>query len=119
MTIQSKWIWGILFSVLTMSSGYGIDKKNTSDTRKKPVQERPKVKQGERPEPVVTIKETKQTTVKEYRINGQLRAVKITPKNGMPAYYLIDTKGTGEFVRMGPDVGADQQIPKWIFYEWD
>ncbi len=83
-----------------------------------PVQKRPKVQQGERPEPVVTITENKESVIKEYRINGVLRAIKVSPKNGFPPYYLIDKNGTGEFMKVGPDVGTEFQVPQWILFEW-
>ncbi len=85
---------------------------------KQAVEERPKVQQGQLPEPVVTIRQTTESTIKEYRVNGILRAIKFTPKNGMPPYYLIDKEGSGEFVRMGPDVGKELSIPRWIFFTW-
>ena len=110
--------WSFILSFALFSSALADGDKKVKIVKKEPVQKRPLVKQGKRPERVVTIKENKQTTVKEYRINGQLRAIKVTPKNGMPPYYLVDTKGTGQFVRMGPDVGADLQLPQWIFYKW-
>ncbi len=105
-------IWLVIVALSSMS--VTAAEENT----KKPVQPRPKVQQGEIPEPVVTIRETKKETVKEYRVNGVLRAIKFTPKNGMPAYYLVDREGSGEFVRMGPDVGKEVAIPQWIFFTW-
>lgn len=33
-------------------------------------------------------------TVEEYRVGGQLRAVKVTPSRG-PVYYLVDNDGDG------------------------
>lgn len=85
---------------------------------KKPVQKRPKVHQGERPEPVVTITENKESVIKEYRMNGVLRAIKVSPKNGFPPYYLVDRNGTGEFMKLGPDVGGNFEVPQWILFEW-
>ncbi len=85
---------------------------------KRPVQKRPEVQQGERPVAVITIRETKEATMKEYRINGVLRAIKVSPKNGFPAYYLIDREGSGEFEKLGPDVGGNFVVPQWILFEW-
>lgn len=83
-----------------------------------PVEERPKVQQGEVPEAVVTIRQTDEATIKEYRVNGVLRAIKFTPSNGMPPYYLLDREGSGEFVRIGPDTGKQIEMPRWIFFTW-
>jgi hypothetical protein len=107
---KKSWLLAMaLFSVVASAA-----EKST----KQALEKRPKVQQGEIPEPVVTIRETKQTTVKEYRVNGILRAIKFTPKNGLPAYYLVDREGSGEFVRMGPDVGKEVSNPQWIFFTW-
>lgn len=53
----------------------------------------PKV-QGEQIEPTVTIREEEDRTVEEYSYKGQVYMVKITPKGGIP-YYYIDTDGDG------------------------
>ena len=84
----------------------------------KPVQDAPKVKPGYVPRAEITIVENKDSVLKEYHIGGKLRAIKITPKNGMPTYYLIDRKGTGEFIKLGPDMGDQVDVPNWILFEW-
>jgi len=53
----------------------------------------PKV-QEEQIEPTVTIREEEDRTVEEYSYKGQVYMVKITPKGGIP-YYYIDTDGDG------------------------
>jgi hypothetical protein len=83
-----------------------------------PVEPRPKVEQGQVPEPVVTIRNTDEAKIVEYRINGTLRAVKFIPKDGSKPYYLIDREGNGEFVRLGPDMGKQIQVPQWIVLTW-
>jgi len=105
---------GRLVLVVILSLSATAAEKNP----KQPIEKRPKVQQGDIPQPVITIRQTKQSTVKEYRVNGVLRAIKFTPKNGMPAYYLVDREGSGEFVRMGPDVGKQLAIPQWILFSW-
>ena len=49
-------------------------------------------------EPEVTILQRDGDTVEEYRINGRLYMVRVTPPHGVP-YYLIDEKGDGVMVR--------------------
>src|SRR5512145_228911 len=49
-------------------------------------------------EPQVTITKQTEQTVEEYRMNGKLYMIKITPKHGVP-YYLVDDKGDGKFAR--------------------
>jgi hypothetical protein len=67
-------------------------------------------------EPEVTIRDEAEQRVEEYRINGRLYMVKITPKVG-PAYYLVDEKGEGSFTRYdGMDTGL--KVPRWVILKW-
>lgn len=64
-------------------------------------------------EPEVTIRHGEGSTFYEYRINGELREIKVVPENGKP-YYLVPADGD-ELIR------ADQSqllIPKWILFRW-
>ena len=45
-------------------------------------------------EPQVTIVRGEKETVYEYRVNGELRAMRVVPDNA-PAYYLVDADGDG------------------------
>ena len=57
-------------------------------------------------EPQVTIVKTERETREEFRANGRLYMVKVTPAIG-PAYFLVDQQGDGNFVQrdtMGPAV---------------
>ena len=55
-------------------------------------------------------------TVEEYRVNGQLYMVKVTPPGGIP-YYLFDDVGNGDFTRRdAQDTGL--RVPKWIIKKW-
>ena len=63
-------------------------------------------------EPQVTISKQSGQTVEEYRANGKLYMIKITPKHGVP-YYLVDDRGDGKFARQeGLDSGF--RVPRWI-----
>ncbi len=63
-------------------------------------------------EPQVTITKQTEQTVEEYRANGRLYMIKITPKHGVP-YYLVDDRGDGKFARQeGLDSGL--RVPRWI-----
>ena len=66
--------------------------------------------------PAVTIKESSQGQVVEYRANGKLFMLKVTPKVGRP-YYLVDRIGDGHFVWQG-DLGTNQQPPMWVLKEF-
>ena len=67
-------------------------------------------------EPQVTIIQRGSDTVEEYRINGQLYMMKVVPRKGL-AYYLIDSKGDGQFSRQdGLDSGV--RPPMWVIHEF-
>lgn len=68
-------------------------------------------------EPEVTIIQREQETVQEYRINGQLYMVKITPSAGKP-YYLIDSDGDGSLETRGNDIVAESSVPQWVLFSW-
>ena len=67
--------------------------------------------------PTVSIRtEGNGDRVEEYRQNGRIFMVKVTPSRG-PAYYLMDTDGNGKLNR-------DDRDPRvspvhWTIYEWD
>jgi hypothetical protein len=77
----------------------------------------PKV-QGEQIEPTVTIRDEEDRTIEEYSYNGQVYMVKITPRQGVP-YYYIDTDGDGRL-----ELDMDQQALNpvqpvyWKIKEW-
>ena len=62
-------------------------------------------------EPEVTITTRGTDRVEEYRYNGQLYMMKITPKSGIP-YYLIDEEGRGQFRRS--DLQPRVSPPMWV-----
>ena len=78
----------------------------------------PKI-QDEQIEPTVTIREEEERMIEEYRLNGQIYMVKVTPKGGIP-YYYIDTDGDGKL-----ELDMDQQALNpvqpvhWKVKEWD
>ena len=108
----------IVLICLSLSSNSLFAEGEKASDKKTPVQKAPKVSQGNVPRPEITIVEGDKRLVKEYRINGQLRAIKVTPTNGFPPYYLIDRDGTGEFQKIGPDMGENVVVPNWILIEW-
>lgn len=69
-------------------------------------------------EPQVTITRRGEDKVEEYRINGRLYMIKVTPRIG-PPYYLIDRVGDGAFSD-GATGGLDQGIrpPMWVIREF-
>ncbi len=63
-------------------------------------------------EPQVTIIKEAEQTVEEYRMNGRLYMIKITPKHGVP-YYLVDDKGDGKFARQ-ESMDSGLRVPRWV-----
>lgn len=76
-----------------------------------------RIQSGEEIEPEVTIIRTEESVVEEYRINGNLYMVKITPAVGRP-YYLIDQNGDGNLETRRNSLGGDVVVPQWILFEW-
>lgn len=68
------------------------------------------------PQPEVRIIRNKDAVIEEYRVNGQLRFIKITPSVGKP-YYMIDTDGDG-VLETRNDNFANPPINQWILLEW-
>jgi hypothetical protein len=73
--------------------------------------------EGSSLEPQVTITKRGEDKVEEYRVNGRLYMIKITPRIGLP-YYLIDNFGDGTFAT--GTGGLDQGIrpPMWVIRQF-
>ncbi len=65
----------------------------------------------------VTIEGSTGGIVQELRINGQLYAIRITPKKGYP-YYLVDSDGDGNLETRNNDLGMKLLIPTWVLKSW-
>ncbi|MGC5701586.1 DUF2782 domain-containing protein [Pseudomonas sp. NFXW11] len=66
-------------------------------------------------DPEVTIRTEGDKTIQEYRQNGFLYAIKVTPKGGKP-YFLVRADGSdGNFIRSDQ---PDMLIPAWKIFEW-
>jgi hypothetical protein len=69
-------------------------------------------------EPQVTIVTTDTETREEFRQNGRLYMVKVTPAIG-PEYYLVDHQRDGNFVQQaGPGPGAAVAPAMWRIFSW-
>ena len=64
-------------------------------------------------EPQVTIRQREGETVEEYRVNGKLYKIKVTPQRGEP-YFLIDPRGDGSFVRQDSPGTPGLSVPMWV-----
>ena len=75
------------------------------------------VKSGEVLEPEVTIVRRERSTVYEYRVNGQLRAIKVVPDRGRP-YFLVDADGDGRLETTRSALAPDFLVPAWVLFSW-
>ena len=63
-------------------------------------------------EPQVTITKRGADKVEEFRINGKLYMLKVTPPHGV-SYYLVDNTGDGSWIRQDSrDSGL--RVPMWV-----
>lgn len=77
----------------------------------------PKI-QEEQIGPTVTIREEEERMIEEYRLDGQVYMVKVTPRGGIP-YYYIDTDGDGTLeLDMDQSAMNPVQPVHWKVKEW-
>jgi hypothetical protein len=67
-------------------------------------------------EPQVTILKRGTDLVEEYRINGRLYMIKITPARGAP-YYMVDHVGNGNFARQD-NFDSGIRPPMWVIFSF-
>ena len=67
--------------------------------------------------PDIRIMTDKHQTIEEYRSNGRLYMIKITPKKGRP-YYLVDADGDGDMETRKNDLSPNLMIPSWVLFSW-
>ena len=72
--------------------------------------------ESERVEPEVTIIETDEEVIYEYRVRGKVYMVKIQPVVG-PPYYLLDTNGDGTLDVQESRV-PNLALPQWLLFSW-
>lgn len=68
-------------------------------------------------EPEVTIIRREGETVEEYRLNGRLYMIKVTPDKG-PEYFLIDSDGNGSLDARRSEIDPQLLIPSWMIFKW-
>ena len=86
-----------------------------ADARKPPESPRPPtgaVNADSQAAPEIRIIQKTDQKVEEYRMNGRLYAIKVTPKIGLP-YYLVDEDGSGKMNHIA--TRNDRLIiPQWV-----
>lgn len=116
--------WNILSMLLLAASAFVLPSIATAKEPPKdlqPLEEAPPPpalgKDGEATdEPQITIVKKKNgDTVEEYRINGQLYMMKVTPAHGVP-YYMHREDQDGGWLNDGPN--QPMVIPKWTLFRF-
>lgn len=77
----------------------------------------PPMSDEEEIEPEVQIIKRDDKTIEEFRVNGRLYMIRVTPKNA-PPYYLIDTDGDGTMEAQRTGIEPDLMIPHWVLFRW-
>jgi len=67
-------------------------------------------------EPQVTIQRRENETIEEYRVNGKLTMVKVTPRHGRP-YYLVANGTDGTFIRRD-SLDSGLKVPLWVLFSF-
>ena len=77
----------------------------------------PSIGIDEEMEPEVRIIKRDNAVVEEYRMNGELYMIKVTPVVG-PSYYLIDTTGDGDLNARRSELDPAFVVPSWMIFRW-
>jgi uncharacterized protein DUF2782 len=75
------------------------------------------IERGNEPEPQVSTRTQGDETIQEYRLNGKLYMMRVTPKHGHP-YVLMDNRGDGTFVRQDNPLDSGLRVPQWVLLEF-
>jgi hypothetical protein len=67
-------------------------------------------------QPQVTTVQRENETIEEYRVNGRLSMVKVTPRHGRP-YYLVANGANGAFVRRD-SLDSGLRVPLWVLWSF-
>lgn len=57
-------------------------------------------------------------TITEYSVRGRVYKIKVQPAGGLPAYYLYDREGNGNFEQRLPGGGKRLNPPTWVLKEF-
>ncbi len=75
------------------------------------------VDSGETLEPEITIIDREEKVIEEYRLNGHLYMIKITPAFG-PSYYILDQDGDGKMETNMSEIYSNFVVPSWVIFSW-
>lgn len=61
----------------------------------------------------ITIRHDEARAYYEYRVNGQLKEIKVVPKNGKP--YYLKPAGGERYIRIEE---SQFLVPSWVLFRW-
>ena len=76
----------------------------------------PPIQSGQVMEPGVTIIQTEDETIYEYRAGSHLYMVRVVPRSG-PPYYFVDHNGDGRLEYSENDPRASK-VNQWVLFRW-
>ena len=84
-----------------------------------PVPEKIPSPPSEQTEPTVSIRTGENgDRIEEYRLNGQVTMVRVTPQRG-PTYTLVDSNGDGRLDEVDAEPNGGIAPVYWTVYEWN
>jgi hypothetical protein len=103
--------WAVIMVMAASLAAFGAEKAPPPPKGATPVPDgAPAAKDVAEPE--ITIRSKGRERIEEYRLNGKLYMIRITPSKGRP-YFLVDQSGRGQFVRHDGPV-APTAVPQWV-----
>jgi len=94
-----------------------VQAEDTESVMEKPPVIPEPMQSGDSIEPEVNIIQKDDQLIEEYRLNGKLYMIKVTPAVGKP-YYLTDTDGDGSLESRQFELDSGLLVPNWILLEW-
>lgn len=76
------------------------------------------LQEGQVIEPEVTIIERDEGRIEEFRIQGRMYMVRVSPQGGGAPYYLLDTDGDGTLESYRGGIEEPPAVPQWILFSW-
>ena len=75
------------------------------------------IEEGALIEPGVTIIERDGGEIAEYRVNGRLYMIRVSPA-AAPAYYILDDDGDGHLESVMDNLHKQPAVPQWVLFSW-
>ena len=108
----------LLLSALYAPLGLAQTEASTPPAEEAPIPPKLPNLPSEESAPTVNIRRDEKTgdVIEEYRTNGRLQMVKVTPQRGRP-YQIIDTNGDGKLD--SHDFEGNVRPVYWTLFEWN